>query len=117
MLYVLPSNSIFKESKSMTNSNSNLHYANKFLGVEDLHGNRDTIGDYTLHVTQIRRMIVAIAAEQDKSISPEDIDDLIHENLWTKDEGAASALGNDDDDLHVVRTPELNLLINSVKQL
>jgi ATP-dependent helicase YprA (DUF1998 family) len=94
-----------------------LHYANKFLGVENLHGKREPIEDYNLHVTQIRRMIIAIAAETDKSLSTEDIDKLIHENLWDNTEGAAVAMGNDDDDLHIVSTPQLNLLINSVKKL
>lgn len=101
----------------MTNISSNLHYASKFLGVENLHGDKDLLESCNLHVTQIRRMIVAIAAEEDKSISPEDIDKLIHKNLWSQTEGSASALGNDNDDLHIVSIHELSALINSVKTL
>jgi len=101
----------------MTNSNSNVHYASKFLGVEDLHGNHDTTEAHNLHVTQIRRMIVAIAAESGKSVSPKDVDNLIHKNLWSADQGEAEAQGSDAADLHVVKAQELNSLINSVKKL
>lgn len=101
----------------MTNSNSNVHYASKFLGVENLHESYELPEAHTLHVTQIRRMIVAIAAEKDKSISPTDVDNLIYANLWDKEDGLASAQGSDTADLHVVGVTELNALINAVKKL